>query len=343
MILVTGGAGYIGSHAALELRAHGLDVVVFDDLKEGHRPAALDAPLVQGDLRERGKLVDTMRKFKVDAVMHFAARCYVGESVGNPAKYVRDNAVGMHELLEAMRECDVKRLVFSSTCAVYGVPAKVPITEEFDRRPISPYGITKRFCEEQLEMYCKAYGFAVVAPRYFNAAGADPDGRLGEWHEPETHLIPNILRSVLSGGSRVLEVFGDDYPTRDGTCVRDYVHVSDLAVAHRLALNAMKPGVFEPVNLGTGRGNSVLEVIEAARAVTGRKIDFKVLPRRAGDPPELICGGDKAKRLLGWTPKWVEIVDTVRHAWKWLESHRSGYSPSPNPTPSSGPSSRPRG
>src|SRR5262245_39635512 len=276
MILVTGGAGYIGSHAALELRSSGLDVVVFDDLVEGHRAAALDAPLVQGDLSDRALLVDTIRKHRVDAVMHFAARCYVGESVTDPAKYVRDNAGGLHQLLEAMHACGVKKIVFSSTCAVYGVPPKVPITEEFDRRPISPYGITKRFCEEQLEMYCRAYGFAAVAPRYFNAAGADPQGRLGEWHEPETHLIPNILRSALSGGKRPLEIFGDDYPTPDGTCIRDYIHVEDLASAHLKSLAILKEGRFEAINLGTKRGNSVKEVLAAARKVTGREIPAKV-------------------------------------------------------------------
>jgi UDP-glucose-4-epimerase GalE len=327
MILVTGGAGYIGSHAVAELRKSGQEVVVFDDLVEGHGGAValLGVPLVQGDLSDRALLVATLRKHRVDAVMHFAARCYVGDSVTNPAKYVRDNAGGLHQLLEAMREVGVKKIVFSSTCAVYGVPAKVPITEDFERKPISPYGITKRFCEEQLEMYCRAYGFAAVAPRYFNAAGADPEGRLGEWHEPETHLIPNILRSVLSGGTRVLEVFGTDYPTPDGTCVRDYVHVADLATAHRLALAAMKPGVFEPVNLGTGRGNSVLEVIAAARAVTGSPIPYKTLPRREGDPPALICGGDKAKRFLGWSAQYTDITETVRHAWNFLKSHPKGY------------------
>ncbi len=325
MILVTGGAGYIGSHAVLELRRSGLDVVVFDDLVEGHAEAVLDAPVVQGDLSNRALLIETIRKHKVDAVMHFAARCYVGESVADPAKYVRDNAGGLHSLLEAMRACEVKRIVFSSTCAVYGVPARVPITEEFERRPISPYGITKRFCEEQLEMYCRAFGFAAVAPRYFNAAGADPDGRLGEWHEPETHLIPSILRSALSGGSRPLEVFGTDYPTQDGTCIRDYVHVADLADAHRLALRVLEPGRFQPVNLGTGRGHSVLEVIAAAREVTGLPIPYVVRPRREGDPPSLVAGGDRAKQLLGWVPKQTAIVETVRHAWNWLKAHPSGY------------------
>jgi UDP-glucose-4-epimerase GalE len=332
MILVTGGAGYIGSHAVLELRASGKEVVVFDDLVEGHEPAALGATVVKGDLADRELLIDTIRRHRVDAVMHFAARCYVGESVTNPAKYVRDNAGGLHQLLEAMRACDVKKIVFSSTCAVYGVPAKVPITEELERKPISPYGITKRFCEEQLEMYCRAYGFAAVAPRYFNAAGADPEGRLGEWHEPETHLIPNILRSVLSGGSRPLEVFGTDYPTPDGTCIRDYVHVSDLATAHRLALDAMKPGIFEPVNLGTGRGNSVLEVIGAARTVTGKPIPFEKKPRREGDPPQLVAGGDKARRVLGWRPRFTDITETVGHAWKWLEAHPKGYGSSVTPS-----------
>ena len=328
MILVTGGAGYIGSHAVLALRAAGRDVVVFDDLREGHREAvAADVPLVEGDLSDRTLLEKTLKERKVDAVMHFAARCYVGESVQNPAKYVRDNAVGMHHLLEAMRAAKVKRFVFSSTCATYGVPAKVPITEEFERKPISPYGITKRFCEEQLEIYCRAYGFAAVALRYFNAAGADPQGRLGEWHEPETHLIPNILRSALSGGARPLEIFGDDYPTPDGTCIRDYIHVEDLASAHLKSLAILKEGRFEAINLGTKRGNSVKEVVAAARKVTGREIPSKVLPRREGDPPALICGGDKAARLLDWTPKWTDIVDVVAHSWKWLEAHPNGYGP----------------
>jgi UDP-glucose-4-epimerase GalE len=326
MILVTGGAGYIGSHAVLALRAAGQPVAVFDDLKEGHRAAvAAGVPVVQGDLSERPLLEKTIREQKVDAVMHFAARCYVGESVHDPSKYVRDNALGMHHLLEAMRATGVKRIVFSSTCATYGVPEKMPITEELERRPINPYGITKRFCEEQLEMYCRAHGFAAVALRYFNAAGADPQGRLGEWHEPETHLIPNILRSVLSGGQRPLEVFGDDYPTPDGTCVRDYVHVEDLANAHLKALAVMKPGSFEAINLGTKRGSSVLEVIAAARQVTGAKIDSVVKARRAGDPPVLICGGDKAKRVLGFEPKWTNIADVVAHAWKWLSAHPKGY------------------
>ncbi|MBL8842458.1 MAG: UDP-glucose 4-epimerase GalE [Planctomycetes bacterium] len=324
-ILVTGGAGYIGSHAVLELRKSGHAVVIFDDLKEGHRAAALDTPVVQGDLCDRDLLVETIRKHQVGAVMHFAARCYVGESVTQPAKYIRDNARGLFELLEAMRACDVKKIVFSSTCAVYGVPAKVPITEEFPRQPISPYGITKRFCEEELEMYCRAYGFSVVAPRYFNAAGADPEGRLGEWHEPETHLIPAVLRSILSGGAKPLEVFGTDYPTPDGTCIRDYVHVADLATAHRLALGVMKPGVFEPVNLGSGRGNSVLEVIAAARTVTGAAVPYQVKPRREGDPPALVGGVEKAKRLLGWTARYVDLAETVQHAWNWLKAHPRGY------------------
>src|SRR5262249_29035944 len=255
----TGGAGYIGSHAVLALRAAGQPVCVYDDLKEGHRGAVTGGvPVVQGDLSDRALLEKTIREQKVDAVMHFAARCYVGQSVHDPAKYVRDNAVGMHHLLEAMRASGVKRIVFSSTCATYGVPEKMPITEQLERRPINPYGITKRFCEEQLEMYCRAFGFSAVALRYFNAAGADPEGRLGERHEPEARLMPKIVRSVLSGGKRPLEVFGNDYPTKDGTCIRDYVHVEDLANAHLKALAVMKAGTFEPINLGTKLGSSVL-------------------------------------------------------------------------------------
>ncbi len=325
MILVTGGAGYIGSHAVLGLRESGQDVVVFDDLVEGHAESVAGVPLVQGSLADRDLIEKTLRDYPVEAVMHFAARCYVGESVTNPAKYYQDNAVGMFQLLEAMRTVGVNKFVFSSTCAVYGTPDQVPITEKCERRPISPYGTTKRFCEEMLEDYCRAYDFAVVALRYFNASGSDPQGRLGEWHNPETHLIPRILRCELSGQTERLQVFGNDYPTPDGTCVRDYIHVTDLAEAHRLALGVMKAGEFQFFNLGTGKGCSVIEVIEAARKVTGAEVPYDVVGRRAGDPPELVAAVDKARDVLGFEASYKDIEETVRHAWNWLKNHPDGY------------------
>jgi len=325
MILVTGGAGYIGSHTLLELRARGHEVVVFDDLVEGHRAAVGDVPLVVGSLADQALLERTLREHRVDAVMHFAARCYVGESVTAPAKYIRDNAMGMFHLLEAMRAAGVGRFVFSSTCAVYGVPATLPMTEALPRQPISPYGITKRFCEEMLEMYCRAYGLAAVALRYFNASGSDPAGRRGEWHEPETHLIPRILRSLQSGTGEEFQVFGDDYPTPDGTCIRDYVHVADLAVAHCLALEKFEAGRFQAFNLGTGQGCSVKEVIAAAEKVTGKTVPYTVSARREGDPPELVAAVDKARDELGFVARHADIEETVRHAWSWLDRHPTGY------------------
>ncbi len=326
MILVTGGAGYIGSHTLLELEFSGLKYVVLDDVVNGHREAVRGAPLVVGDLSDRALLEQTLKKHSVDTVIHFAARACVGESVEQPAKYVRDNSVGMFHLLEAMRATGVRRFIFSSTCAVYGVPESVPILESESRKPISPYGFTKRFCEEMLEAYCNAYQFAVVALRYFNAAGSDPEGRLGEWHEPETHLIPRILRSVLGGLDETFAVFGTDYPTRDGTCIRDYIHVSDLARAHRLALDHLRPGSFQAFNLGTGRGTSVLEVLAAAEKVTGRKVKYEVHGRRAGDPPELVAGASLAGRALGFEARYPDIDSIVAHAFKWLKTHPRGYS-----------------
>ena len=329
MILVTGGSGYIGSHTLLELKKAGHEVVVYDDLARGHAPAVRGLPLVQGNLADQDLLVQTMRSHSIDTVMHFAARCYVGESVSDPGMYIRDNSFGMYHLLEAMREARVNRFVFSSTCAVYGVPERVPITEDTVRRPISPYGFTKRFCEEMLEAYAEAHDLAVVALRYFNAAGSDPEGRIGEWHEPETHLIPHILRTLLAGGEARLKVFGDDYPTPDGTCVRDYIHVADLAQAHRLALEHLKPGTFEPFNLGTGRGHSVLEVIQAAINVTGKDIPYDVEGRRSGDPPELVAAPAKAQGVLGFAARYPGIQEIVQHAWNWLKAHPHGYADGP--------------
>jgi UDP-glucose-4-epimerase GalE len=324
MILVTGGSGYIGSHTLLALRAAGQEVVVFDDLVEGHREAVGDAPLVVGRLADRALLETALGEHGVEAVVHFAARCYVGESVEDPAKYVGDNVVGMFNLLEAMRSAGTSKLVFSSSCAVYGVPDELPMTEETPRRPISPYGVTKRFCEEMMEAYATAYGFGCVALRYFNACGADPQGRLGEWHEPETHLIPNVLRGALDGDFE-LELYGNDYDTPDGTCIRDYVHVSDLAEAHVAALGKVEAGGFRAYNLGTERGTSVLEIHQAACEVTGQEIPYRVTPRRHGDPPRLVASAERARAELAWQPRFTRIEEPIRHAWDWLSAHPQGY------------------
>jgi UDP-glucose-4-epimerase GalE len=324
-VLLTGGAGYVGSHAARLLQQAGHDVWVYDNLSNGYRDAALKGRLIEGDLMDGARLASSFRDHAIDAVMHFAAYAYVGESVTDPAKYYRNNIVGTLTLLDAMRAVGVNRIVFSSTCATYGEPEKVPITESEKQAPINPYGFTKLAIEHALADYAKAYGLGYAALRYFNAAGAAEDGSIGEDHKPETHLIPLILQVALDQRDEVL-VFGDDYATPDGTCIRDYIHVDDLGRAHISALERLEPRVELKLNLGTGAGASVMEVIEAARRVTGHKIPHRVVPRRPGDPPQLVADARLARKTLDWTPKYVGIEPIVASAWQWHKTHPNGYS-----------------
>jgi UDP-glucose 4-epimerase len=323
-ILVTGGAGYIGSHAVRWLGREGHEVWVYDNLCAGHREAVNDARLIVGELMDRPRLVETLSSKGIEAVMHFAAFAAVGESVADPAKYYQNNVVASLNLLEAMRASGVKKIVFSSTTATYGVPERVPITEEEPQKPINPYGFAKLVIEQALADYRAAYGLGYAALRYFNAAGASPEGDLGEDHDPETHLIPIVLEVAL-GQRPNLTVFGDDYPTPDGTCIRDYVHVDDLSSAHALALAQLEPGTALKLNLGTGRGQSVREVIDACRRVTGHAIPSVIGPRRPGDPPELVADSRQAQRVLAWRPHYTDIESIVRTAWRWHSSHPRGY------------------
>lgn len=323
-ILVTGGAGYVGSHAVRYLGQAGHQVWVYDNLSVGHRSAVPAGRLIEGDLHDRAKLAVAMRERAIDAVMHFAAYALVGESVSDPAKYYHNNVGGSLSLLDAMRESGVAKIVFSSTTATYGSPEKVPISEDEPQRPISPYGFTKLAIERALDDYARAYGLGYAALRYFNAAGASPRGDLGEDHAPESHLIPIVLEVALGQRERIT-VFGDDYPTPDGTCVRDYIHVDDLASAHALALERLSPGVGLKLNLGTGQGHSVREVIEACRRVSGRDVPLEIGPRRPGDPPELVADSRRAQTTLGWAPKYVELDAIVSTAWRWHSSHPNGF------------------
>ncbi|WP_165072695.1 UDP-glucose 4-epimerase GalE [Paludisphaera rhizosphaerae] len=323
-VLVSGGAGYVGSHAARMLSKAGHEVWVYDNLVFGHRGAVAPGRLIEGDLLDRDKVVAVLREKSIDAVMHFAAFAYVGESVTDPAKYYGNNIVGTLSLMEAMREAGVSKIVFSSTCATYGEPQEVPIRETQPQNPINPYGYTKLVIERALSDYAKAYGWGYAALRYFNAAGASADGDLGEDHDPETHLIPLVLQVAL-GQREKITIFGDKLPTPDGTCIRDYIHVDDLASAHISALEKLGPGTEFRCNLGTGHGTSVKEVIDACREVTGRPIPAVVAPPRAGDPPALIADASLARRELGWVPRFTSIRPIVESAWKWHESHPNGY------------------
>ena len=314
-VLVVGGAGYIGSHTVRAFRMAGHEVRVFDNLSLGHRGAVNGAELIVADLADRPALDAALRGERIDAVIHFAAFASVPESVSEPARYYRNNLVGTLNLLDAMREAGVSRLVFSSTCAVYG-PAEPPITEETPLRPINPYGFTKLAAERAMADYARAYGLGFAALRYFNACGASADATIGEDHTPETHLIPITLQVAL-GQRDVVTICGTDYPTPDGTCVRDYVHVDDLADAHERVLHRLEPGRGFVYNVGTGRGYSVLEVIESARRVTGRPIPSVNAPRRAGDPPILVASADTLRRDTGWTPRYTEIDAIVESAWRW--------------------------
>jgi UDP-glucose 4-epimerase len=316
-ILVTGGAGYIGSHMVKLLLERGARVTVLDDLSTGHADAVRGAQLVQGDIADAAATKRLLQKNAVEAVVHFAASSLVGESVADPLKYYRRNVGGTTALLEAMREASVRRLVFSSTAAVYGNPLRLPIDEAHPTQPVNPYGSSKLAIERMLAECSSAYGIGVVTLRYFNAAGADPSGELGERHDPETHLIPLVLQAA-SGRRASISVFGNDWPTRDGTCVRDYIHVADLCDAHLRALEWLARGTgCEVFNLGNGDGATVLEVIEAARRVTGKNIQALSAPRRPGDPPSLVADASKARRLLGWQPARAEIETIVRDAWEF--------------------------
>jgi UDP-glucose 4-epimerase len=322
-VLVTGGAGYIGSVVTEELVRDGHQVVVYDSLVKGHREAVIDeATLVEGDLLDRGGLRSTLLEQEIEAVIHMAAYSLVGESVQNPRKYYENNVQASLSLLDTMIECNIRRLVFSSTAAVYGEPERQPIEENFPHNPTNPYGETKLAFEHALKWYDRAYGIRYASLRYFNAAGASE--RCGEMHDPETHLIPLVLQ-VAAGALDEVRIFGEDYPTRDGTCVRDYIHVTDLARAHVLALGAIDQRSLV-YNLGCGgNGYTVREVIDTAREVTGRDIPVRVGPRRAGDPAVLVASPERIKRELGWTPTMGDLKTIVTSAWNWMQKHPVGY------------------
>ena len=323
-ILVIGGAGYIGSHAVKLFLSRRHDVWVYDNLSFGHRRAVPAERLIVGELAQAERLDQVLVERRIEAVVHFAAFAYVGESVKNPAKYYQNNLVNTLTLFEAMRRHRVGRIVFSSTCATYGIPDVVPITENEKQKPINPYGNTKLAVEMALADYAAAYEWGFAALRYFNAAGAAADGTIGEDHNPETHLIPLVIQAIM-GQRPAIEVFGTDYDTPDGTCIRDYIHVDDLAEAHLLALEALAPGKPLRYNLGTGRGYSVREVIRVAEEVSGKKCPVKFGPRRAGDPPALVAAADKVRRELGWTPRYADLKTIVETAWNWHRRHPKGY------------------
>lgn len=325
-ILVTGGAGYIGSHAVQALQNSGYEVIVLDNLVYGHRDIVenvLKAKLIIGDISDRTLLDEVFTTHSITAVMHFAAYAYVGESITEPAKYYRNNVAGTLTLLEAMLAASVKNIVFSSTCATYGIPESVPVTEDMSQNPINPYGRSKLMVEKILADFDQAYGLKSVCFRYFNAAGADPDSRLGEDHTPETHIIPLVLQTAM-GKRESVSILGTDYPTPDGTCIRDYIHVVDLAQAHVLGLKQLlKVGESDIFNLGNANGFSVREVIETAKLVTGKTINVIEGDRRPGDPPILVGSAEKAKKVLGWHPQYPELKDILTHAWNWHQKRHS--------------------
>jgi UDP-glucose 4-epimerase len=330
-ILVTGGAGYIGSHAVRQLLAAGHRVVVVDNLFRGHRAAVPpEARFAQLDLAQTELLVGLLKDEAVSGVMHFAALTYVGESVEQPLWYYQNNLAGTLSLLRAMDEAGVKRLVFSSTAATYGIPPELPILETTSQRPINPYGWSKRFVEQVLiDKAVARPDFACIALRYFNVAGCADDGSIGEDHDPETHLIPLVLLAAL-GRRKAIKVLGTDYPTPDGTCIRDYVHVDDLCRAHLLALERMVPGSPRFYNVGIGRGYSVREVIDSAARVTGQEIPVEFAARRGGDPPELWANADRLRSELGWSPRYTRLDDIIATAWNWFREHPQGYGDGPS-------------
>jgi UDP-glucose-4-epimerase GalE len=324
-VLVTGGAGYIGSHAVKALRRRGDRVVVYDDFSAGHREAAIHAhETIEGSVHDAAAVRRAIRDHGVDAVMHFAAWLSVGSSVRDPAGYYRNNVAGTLSVLDAMVAEGVRHVVFSSTAAVFGDPIETPITEAHPTRPINAYGETKLAEERALPHYERAYGLRSVSLRYFNAAGADPEGELGEDHVPEEHVIPRAIDAALGRAS--FQVFGDDYDTPDGTCLRDYVHVTDLAAAHLAALDALRSGAPSACyNLGNGRPTSVRAVLDSVARVTGRTVPFAMAPRRPGDPAVLYASSDRIRRELGWRPEYEQIDTIVETAWRWREAHPSGY------------------
>jgi UDP-glucose-4-epimerase GalE len=323
-VLVTGGAGYIGSHAVKALLARGEAVVVYDNFCAGHREAARRAAIIEADILDTERLAAALTVHNVDAVMHFAAWLAVSESVKDPVGYYRNNVTGALSVLDAMVRAGVRRLVFSSTCAIFGTPDETPIHEDLPKRPINSYGETKLAIERALPHYERAYGLTAIALRYFNAAGADPDGELGEDHDPEIHVIPRAIDAAYGRGS--FQIFGEDYPTPDGTCLRDYVHVTDLAAAHLLALDALRGGAPSSVyNLGNGRPTSVRDVVRAVEQVTGRTVPVTVGPRRPGDPAALFASSERIRRDLGWRPQFEDLNVIVESATRWREAHPKGY------------------
>ena len=324
-ILVTGGAGYVGSHVVNALKKTNHEIFVLDNLSKGHRCAVKDVPLFEVDLADKKALDEIFEECGIEAVMHFAANSLVGESMENPAKYYINNITYGLNLLEAMRAHNVRYLVFSSSAGVYGEPEHCPIPEEHPKNPTNTYGRTKLIFEQILADYDRAYGLKSIALRYFNAAGADPSGLIGEDHDPESHLIPRVLQNVLAG-NEPMGIFGDDYNTPDGTCIRDYVHVNDLARAHLLALDVLFNGANSGAyNLGNGQGFSNKQIVEAASKVIGKEIPIVIKPRRAGDPAILVADSAKIKRELGWEPEYPELEGIIETAWKWHKNHPNGY------------------
>jgi UDP-glucose-4-epimerase GalE len=317
-VLVVGGAGYIGSHAAHALKRKGYEAIIYDNLCTGHASLAKGFEFIVGDISDAAKLKPVLQR--VDAVMHFAAHAYVGESVLEPRKYFQNNFVAAFSLLNSALDCKVRKFIFSSTCATYGTPQTMPITEETPQVPVNPYGASKLAFEQALRAYDRAYGLRSVSFRYFNAAGADEDGMVGEIHSPETHLIPSAFEAI-HGERPALEIYGNDYPTPDGTCVRDYIHVNDLAEAHVLGLEYLEHGDSTALNLGTGQGNSVNEVIATIERVTGKEVPKRIAPRRAGDPPELVADPSRAEKVLNWKAK-RSLEQIVSTAWNWDQNWR---------------------
>ena len=326
-VLVTGGAGYIGSHTAKALARAGFEPVVFDNFSTGHPWAVKWGPLVEADLSDHGALRHAIRRYGIVAAIHFAAYAYVGESVREPRKYFQNNITNTLNLMDALLDTDVEHIVFSSSCAVYGVPESLPIFEDQPKLPVNPYGESKLFIERALDWYGRAYDLRWAVLRYFNAAGADPEGELGELHNPETHLLP-IVMEAATGKRDAVEIYGVDYPTPDGTCVRDYIHVSDLAEAHVLALQRLlsEAGSFA-INLGTGRGVSVREIVGAVERIVGAPIDARPAPRRPGDPAVLVADPSRAAKLLNWFPKQSELENIVGSAWNWHRRTASSDAP----------------